>query len=89
MDLARPRLTAVRAARVAKGARVRFKVSEESVVTVRLKRGGRTVKTGRSAGIGLRGVTFRVRAGRYRVEVRAVDLAGNRTAWRKLSVTVR
>ena len=89
MDLARPRLTAVRATRVAKGARVRFKVSEESVVTVRLKRRGRTIKTARAAGVGLRGLTFRVRAGRYRVEVRAIDLAGNRTAWRKLRVTVR
>ncbi len=89
LDSKRPGLTALRAKRVAKGARVRFKVSEESVVTVRLKRNGRTIKQGRYAGTGLRGVTFRVRAGRYRVEVRAIDLAGNRTAWRKLSVTVR
>ena len=89
LDRTRPRLTAVTAARIAKGARVRFKVSEESVVTVRLKRGGRTIKTARSAGIGLRGLTFRVRSGRYRAEVRAIDLAGNRTAWRKLSVIVR
>jgi plastocyanin len=89
LDRARPKLTSLRARSVSAGARVRYKVSEESVVTVRLKRRGRTVKSGRYAGTGLQGVTFRVRAGRYRVEVRAVDLAGNRTAWRKLSLTVR
>ncbi len=90
MDRARPQLTAVSARRVARGmARVRFRVSELSTVSVRFKRGGRTVRTVASVADGLRGVNVRMRRGRYSVEVRATDVAGNLSAIRRTRITVR
>ena len=90
LDRSKPGLTAVSARRITRGARVRFRLSEESVATVRVRRGNRTMKTVEVAGTGTRGVTVRgLRAGRYRFEVRATDLAGNRSSWRKVGVTIR
>ena len=91
LDKAKPRLSSVRARRVSGGAvRVRFRVSEESTVSVRLKRGGRTIKSASVTGTGTRSVTVkRARAGRYRVEVRATDIAGNRSTIKRTSITVR
>ena len=40
-------------------------------------------------GDGTRGLTVRMRSGRYRVEVRATDIAGNRSPIRTARVTVR
>jgi hypothetical protein len=90
-DKAAPKLASVSARRVARGAvRVRYRVSEQSVVDVRLKRAGRTVKTGSNAGTGTRGVTLSsLKAGRYSIEVRATDIAGNHSSLRRLSLTVR
>jgi plastocyanin len=90
-DKAKPSLTGVSARRVARGAlRVRFTVSELSVVQVRLKRAGRTVKTVETDARGLRGLTITgAKAGRYSVELRATDIAGNRSAWRRMRMTVR
>ena len=84
-----PRLTAVSARRVGRSARVRFRVSEESSVVVRFKRNGRTVRMVQWTGDGTRGLTVRMRSGRYRVEVRATDIAGNRSPIRSTRVTVR
>ena len=90
MDTARPRLTSVSAKRVARGtARVRFRVSELSTVSVRFKRGGRTVRTVASVAEGLRGVNVRMRRGSYSVEVRATDVAGNRSVIKRVRVRVR
>jgi plastocyanin len=86
LDTAKPRLSAVSA----KGRRVRFKVSEQSVVSVTVKRSGRKVKALAVAGSGTRGVTLSgLRAGRYVVQVRATDVAGNRSSPRTLRVTIR
>jgi plastocyanin len=90
-DRERPRLTRVRARRIEHGARVRFRLSEAGRVTIAVKRGRRTVKTKRArARRGSQAVTVRgLRAGRYRFEVRARDLSGNRSASRRARVTVR
>jgi plastocyanin len=92
LDHTRPGLAAVRAQRVSRGARVRFRVSEESQVTVTFKRAGRVVKRVQTAGSGSRTVLVRdakLRAGRYQVGVQATDLAGNRSALRTVRVTLR
>ena len=79
------------AKRVAKGAaRVRLRVSEDSDVSVAFKRGGRTVKSGTVSGTGAGSLTVRgLKAGHYTVQVRATDIAGNRSSLRKLTLNVR
>jgi plastocyanin len=91
-DERRPRLSRVRAAGRDGAARVRFRLDEPGRVTVRLERGSRKVRSRtvrlRRAGSGA--VTLRgLRAGAYRVEVRARDLALNRSRVERLRVTVR
>jgi plastocyanin len=90
-DETRPTLSRVRAARIAHGVRVRFRVSEPARVTVRVKRGRRLVasRTVRLAGAGSRTVKLRgLRAGSYRVEVLARDSADNRSRLKRARVTV-
>ena len=91
LDTSKPGLSSVSAKRVAKGsARVRFKVSEVSDVSVSFKRGGRTVKSALASGTGTRSVTVRgLKAGRYTVQVGATDIAGNRSKLRTLRLNVR
>lgn len=84
-----PRLTRVSARRAGRSARVRFRVSEPSSVVIRFKRGKRTVLTLQWTGDGTRGLKVRMRGGRYRVEVRATDIAGNRSPIRRARVTMR
>lgn len=90
-DKAKPKLSAVSAKRVARGSvRVRFRVNEESTVLVSLKRGGKTVKKVELAGTGTGAVTLKgAKAGRYSVQVRATDIAGNRSALKTVGITVR
>ena len=89
LDTRRPRLSGVSVRRRAGGARVRFRVSESARVTVRFKRGGRTVRTRSVAAAGRETLTVRrLGTGTYRVELRAVDPAGNR-AVRRAGLTVR
>ena len=92
VDKAKPKVSSVSAKRGAKrgSVRVRFRVNEQSDVRVRLKRGGKVVKTvlGAGTGAGFLDVTG-VKAGRYSVEVLVTDVAGNRARLKKTSVTVR
>ena len=91
-DTQRPRLTRVRAARIARGVRVRFHVSEPARVRVRVRRDGRTVRarTVRLRRAGTRSLRLRgLRAGTYRVDVLARDLALNRSKLKRARVTVR
>jgi plastocyanin len=91
-DERRPRLRGVRVAGVRNGARVRFRVSERSRVIVRFRLGGITVKRARRtfrAGRHSFLVRDRRLHGRYRVEVFARDLAGNRSRTKRTSVRVR
>jgi plastocyanin len=90
LDTTSPALSRLSVARRSSGARVRFNVSEQSVVSVALKRGGRLVKSVTASGSGTRAVTVSgLGAGRYAVEVRAIDLAGNRSKLRRMRVTIR
>jgi len=85
LDTTPPALTAVRARRTAGGTRLRFRVSELSRVTVRFKRDGKIVRTVKVTASGRYRKTIPdpkrpLRAGRYRLELRAEDVAGNRSA---------
>jgi plastocyanin len=90
LDRTRPTLRSVRVQGSKRGARVRFRVSERSVVTVRFKRGDKTVQTRKvsAAGTARATVRKRLRAGRYRVELRAEDLAGNRSGLQTARLTI-
>ena len=78
-------------AKAGKAVRVAFRLSEDSRVTVKLTRRGKTVRSVRSrrvvSGSQARSLK-RPAAGRYRVVVTATDLEGNRRTART-SVTVR
>jgi plastocyanin len=92
VDEVRPRLTRLRVAAVANGARVRFRLSERARVTARFKLGGVAVRTAHKtfgAGPGRLTVRNRRMQGRYRLNVVARDLSGNRSRVRHASVTVR
>jgi plastocyanin len=90
LDRAQPKLRSVRVQRMGRGARVEFRVSEPSVVTVRFKRGDKTVQTRKVSAAGTARATVRkgLRAGRYRVELRAEDLAGNRSGLQTARLTI-
>lgn len=91
VDAIAPKLIRVSAGRVKRGVRVRFRLSEEGRATLAIKRGGKTVKRRTvNARKGANTVTIRgLRAGSYRVEVRARDLSGNAAKLRRARVTVR
>jgi plastocyanin len=77
-DTVAPKLDRVRVTRVRKGAKVRLRLSEAGKVVVKLTR-GKTVKR-RTAEVAKGTSSFTVaglRAGTYRVDVSATDLAGN------------
>ena len=90
-DVLAPRLTRVTARSWRQGARVRFRIDEPAVVTLRAKRAGLTVKRTRALVLkGTRTTTMRgLRAGTYKIEVVARDLAGNRSRVKRARVTVR
>jgi plastocyanin len=92
LDQRGPRVTRLYAAPTARGARVWFRLSEAGRVRIAVRRGRRTVRARRAnvrSGASAVTVRGRLRPGRYRVEVRAWDLAGNRSALKRARVTVR
>jgi hypothetical protein len=90
-DLVAPTLDHVAVSRVAHGAKIRFRLSEVGKLTVKLTR-GKAVKT-RTVNVrkGTSTVTVKgLRAGSYRVQVSAKDLAGNTAgAPKRAHVTLR
>jgi plastocyanin len=92
LDTTKPSLRYVRVQRSQRGARIRFRVSERARVTVRFKRGRKVVKTRHVNAVGSERLTVRgkaLRAGRYRVELSAEDVAGNRSGVRTARFTMR
>ena len=88
-DTTRPKLRKVALDRSGRRLKLRFRVSERSEVTVRLDRGGKRVRTKRVSAGSRGSVTLRgLRPGRYRVRLRARDLAGNVSGARVAHVTV-
>lgn len=89
-DRRRPRVTRVRTRSLQGAARVRFRLDEPGRVSIRLERGSRGfTRNVRMRRAGRRTVTLRgLAAGRYRVEVRARDLGGNRSRLKRARVTV-
>jgi plastocyanin len=86
-----PRLSKMWARGRRHGARVGFRLDEPAVVTVRVRRARLTVKRSRAMLLrGERRLTIRgLEPGRYRLDIRARDLAGNRSRVRHTRVTVR
>jgi plastocyanin len=80
-DTLRPRLTRLTVRRRGHGARVRFRLDEPAVVTLRVQRAGVTVRRSRALLLdGRRSLTVRrLPAAAYRVTLVARDLAGNRS----------
>jgi plastocyanin len=91
-DEVAPKLDRVTVSRVRKGARVRFRLSEAGNVAIELTRGGKPAKS-RTVEVrkGTSSVTITgLRAGRYRVQVSASDLAGNAAGVAKRArITIR
>lgn len=78
-DTVVPTLDRVKVTRATRGVRVRFRLSEAGKVAIKLTRGGRVVKT-RTVEVEPGTRTIKVpglKAGTYRVQVSAKDLAGN------------
>jgi plastocyanin len=89
LDRTKPTLSRVSARRSGKRVQVSFKVSEQSVVTVRLARRGKSVKTKKARTSGRGSVTVAgLKAGRYSVKVTATDVAGNHSGMRTAHLTV-
>ena len=93
LDEERPTLGGVRVRRAGGAVQLRFRVSEPSDVTIRFERGGKTVATRHVRAAGAYRMAIRasrtLRAGRYRVELRARDGAGNASRTRSARLTVR
>jgi plastocyanin len=86
-----PRLTRLAARPWHSGARLRFRLDEPAVVSVRVRRARLTVKRSRAMLLrGRRSLTIRhLQPGAYRLDIVARDLAGNRSRARHARVTVR
>jgi plastocyanin len=90
VDETRPALSSLSVRRARRGAKVRFKVSEDAVTDVVFKRGKKRVKRYAVTGDGRRSLTAHgLKAGRYTVRLVAVDVAGNKSKARRRRVTVR
>jgi plastocyanin len=92
VDRTKPAITKHKLRAVLRGARVRYTISERASVTIRFKRGKRTVRTVRlSVRAGARSVTVRssrLKKGRYSVELQARDAHGNRADAQRKKVRI-
>jgi plastocyanin len=92
LDKTAPAVTSFSLKAVRRGATVRFTLSEPSAVTIRFKKGSKTLRTARlSARAGKRAVTVRgakLVKGRYSVEIEARDARGNRAPMARKTVRV-
>jgi plastocyanin len=89
-DKTRPGLSSLSVKRASKGAKLRFKVSEDAVTGVVFSRGKKVVKSYAVAGNGTLSLKARgLKAGKYRITLVAIDVAGNESKARTLRVTVR
>ena len=91
IDKTKPGLSKLSVKRRASGARVTFRVSEESAVAVVFSRGKKAIKAyAVGLGKGTRALNAKgLRPGRYVVTLVAVDIAGNMSKARTLRVTIR
>jgi plastocyanin len=92
-DNDKPAIRRVKVTGLRRAARVRFWLSEPASVTIRVKRKRTVLRSVRvQAPAGTRTVTVRskrLKRGRYRVELRARDALGNRSALARKSLRVR
>lgn len=90
-DTVVPKLDRVRVSRVTRGVRVRFRLSEAGKITVKATRGRSVTTRTVEVAKGTRSITVKgLKAGSYRVQVSAKDLAGNAAkSAPRASVTVR
>lgn len=90
-DTVVPKLDRVKVSRVARGMRVRFRLSEAGKVTVKATRGRSVTTRTVEVAKGTRSITVKgLKSGSYRVQVSAKDLAGNAAkSAPRASVTVR
>jgi plastocyanin len=90
VDVVNPALRGVSARKSRRRVRVSFRVSEQSVVSVRFVRRGRTVETKKAVTARRGSVTVRrLKPGRYAVRVQATDVAGNESGVRTERFTLR
>jgi hypothetical protein len=88
-DTTKPRISGLKL----EGSKLRYRLSEKARVTVRVKKGGRTVKTisrkGRAGRNQLAIGSGKLADGRYKLVVRAKDAAGNASAAKRVALRVR
>jgi plastocyanin len=90
VDETKPTLSSLSVKRATRGAKLRFKVSEDAVTGVAFSRGKKVIKTYAVTGKGTLSFTAKgLKAGRYTITLVAVDVAGNESKARTLRVTVR
>lgn len=89
-DVVPPAISSLKLKAQTRGAKVSFKLSESAAVTLRVKKGKRTVRTVRASfRTGGGSITLRRLArGRYSVEIEARDARGNRAAVQRKTVKV-
>jgi plastocyanin len=92
-DTVKPTVSSLRARSQKRSVKVTFRLSENSTVTIRVKRGRKVVKkVTKQVPAGRRTITVRsskLRKGRYKIEVRARDASGNVSSLASKSLRLR